>query len=266
MGWDSLQLAQFAIISGPYYAPEKLGIDTAIITGFYGPYKSQSRIIAHARDLVSPLLYGYSSTRYAFGGNGVHLTNYVLRDTLLDYLRLAPYRVTTEPQETGYNKAIVIRSCKGATVDSVKLESDFSEFTFHNLPTPGQSIPDSFAVTYDFVPHIVGDHLRPISFKLSDGRWLTWIFEYRVRPAANVDVAASQAEGLKLVMAGAREVVVTSKHAIAKLEVIDLSGVARREFNFELSNEVRLDLRGLSAGIYFLRDPSCDQLVKLLLK
>jgi hypothetical protein len=182
----NLPVSEITMITGIEYLPNKVGVDTLTVIGYYGPYTSIGTIVCHAKESPSLGFYGFTFTDFDLGGGESYsIPNYLIKsDTLHDKMNNgALYVQSTTPQPKGTNDAVEVRACGSVTIDSIYTIGDFSEFHFINLPTaPVQlSAGDKLTINYDFTPSIVGKHQRLLVIHTTNGQYLVWSFEYQVK-------------------------------------------------------------------------------------
>lgn len=188
---DSFTLGGVGLQPGPVYAPKKIGTDTLKIVGFYGQYTSSALIICHAVASPEFAFYGWTRTVLNFGAGFVlnDLNPQIRTDTLHDEMGGGfPFHPSLTPQRPGINPYVEIRSCGGATIDSIYTVGDFTEFEFSKMPQlPLQlGTHDSLRITYLFTPNVVGKFPHYLVFHTTSGKYLVWSFEYKVSPSQGV--------------------------------------------------------------------------------
>ena len=288
-GLDTFTLGRGVYYSSSiYYTPNRVGDDTLHITGYYnGNLTSTANLIFHARSSPDLAMYGYTLKMvYVGGGNSIGGTQEMEEaDTMHD--NIVPdyvYRIGDSPYKNGGVEDILgdvpvtLRSCGGATIDSIYESGDFSEFQFDPFPTLPYTIKkdDPLVLNYLFTPQVVDEKgLRHhyLIFHSTDGHYLTWSFEYSVYPVAGVAGSGPNSES---------SLTVYPNPASNELQIIGASGsgapgimrlynlLGREVLSTSLTtpsgntSETTLDVSHLPQGTYFLRSGSQSAHVEIL--
>ena len=288
-GLDTFTLGQGVYYSSSiYYTPKRVGDDTLHITGYYnGNLTSTANLIFHARNSPDLAMYGYTVKSVELGGGNSIGSSQEMEeaDTMHDHIAsYHVYRIGDLPYEDGGvediigDVPVVLRSCGGATIDSIYESGDFSEFQFDPFPTLPYTIQedDPLVLNYLFTPQVVDEKgLRHhyLIFHSTDGHYLTWSFEYKVYQVAGVAGSGPNSES---------SLNVYPNPASSQLQIVGMSGsgaqdiarlydlLGREVLNASLTmqsgntSETTLDVSHLPEGTYFLRSGSQSAHVEIL--
>jgi Secretion system C-terminal sorting domain len=253
--------------SGPNWAAVRVGDDTLVVTGHYnGQFTSTANLIFHARNSPDLAMYGYTSNLIDIGGGnkigGIQQAEET--DTMHDNITTEySYHTGDLPYENGGEATVggdvpvSLRSCGGATIDSIYESGDFSEFSFDPFPSLPYTIPgdDSLVLNYEFSPKVVdesGTNHHYLIFHTTDGQYLTWSFEYKVYPASSVSEATNTNDELKVFPNPATDELQILGGQTGTLHLFDIMGRERMNALDDVLNTT-LDVSHLESGTYFVR-------------
>ncbi len=248
------------------FIPTHTGDDTFYVTAYYnGIFSATGTIIFHARTSPKLSMYGYTlTTADVVGSNsfgGSTLTEEA--DTTHDQITTEHgYYVGDGPYEDGgsgglYDEPIVLKSCGGATIDSIYEKGDFSEFSFKPFPQLPYTLKDgdSLVLNYEFSPKVIdekGSNHHYLIFHSTDGHYLTWSFEYEVYPASSVTTTLTTSNAIKVFPNPASDALQVLGGRTGTIHLFDLMGRERMNVNDD-GSVATLDVSRLGSGTYFLR-------------
>jgi Secretion system C-terminal sorting domain len=250
------------------FSPSVPGDDTIQETVYYnGQFTATASIVFHARSSFNLAMYGYvSSYAYLYDGNGFGDDDEnESTDTMYEPMIATPspeqYYVGSPPSENGgeYNEPVILRSCGGATIDSIIEVGDFSEFVFDSLPQLPYAMPgdDSLILNFEFTPLIVDSfetHHHYLIFHSTDGHYLTWSLECSVYPSVSLVAENSNAsDELKVFPNPATDALQILGRQAGTVHLFDIMGRERMNTNDD-GTGATLDVSRLESGIYFLRE------------
>ena len=247
------------------FAPTHAGDDTMHETVYYnGQFTATASIIFHARNTPNLAMYGYEYT-WALLVDGEGFASYTQEaetDTMFDSIQAAIYTVGMAPVLDGGNgpgaQPVLLRTCGGATIDSIYEVGDFSEITFDSFPPLPYVMTggDSLLLNYEFTPRTVdttGIGKHDLVFHSTDGQYLVWSFTYWVNPASSVREAVNSSDAIKVFPNPASgELQILSGQA-GTIHLFDLMGRERMNAPDD-GTGATLDVSRLESGIYFLRE------------
>jgi len=251
--------------NGPNWAASRVADDTLLVTGYYdGQFNSTAKLIFHAKSSPDLAMYGYALAEIQLGGSysigGLQPEEET--DTMHDYMNSGePYHAPSDSIKNGGllggDNPVILRSCGGATIDSIYESGDFSEFSFDPFPQLPYTIPgdDSLVLNYEFTPKVVdetGSRHHYLIFHSTNGQYLTWSFEYKVYPAASVSESANASNAIRVFPNPASDELQILGAEAGTIRVFDLLGRERMNVNDDGSG-VSLDVSHLERGTYFLR-------------
>jgi hypothetical protein len=254
-------LTDVSYCSGPIFVPTRPGDDTLHITGYYnGKFTATANLVYHTRNSPDLAMFGYTPKVVDLGGGygvgGIHEAEE--SDTLHDQMDFGTYVASSTPQSTGEsNNQVELRSCGGATIDSIYESGNFSEFVFDPFPQLPYALPDddSLVLRYLFTPQVIDttglDH-HYLIFHSTAGQYLTWSFEYKVYPASSVSEVTNTGDEIKVFPNPATDEVQILGGQSGTIHLFDLMGRERMNANND-GTGTTLDVSRLESGIYFLR-------------
>ncbi len=247
------------------FAPTHEGNDTMHETVYYnGQFTATASIIFHARNTPNLAMYGYEFT-WALLVDGEGFASYTQEpetDTMFDTLEAAIYTVGMAPVLNGGNgiggQPVLLRTCDGATIDSIYEVGNFSEIAFDSFPALPyiMSGGDSLLLNFEFTPKIVdtnGTSHHYLVFHSTDGQYLVWSFIYEVNPASSVREAVNSSDAIKVFPNPATDEVQILGGQTGTIHLFDLMGRERMNANDD-GTSTTLDVSRLESGIYFLRE------------
>ncbi len=253
--------------NGPNWAATHIGDDTLVIIGYYnGQFMDTANLIFHAKNSPELAMYGYTLNNIDLGG-GYGIGGFQQAeetDTMHDQISTEysyhpgdlPYHNGGEDL-VGGDGPVVLRSCGGATIDSIYESGDFSEFSFDPFPQLPYTIKDddSLVLNYEFTPKVVdetGSRHHYLIFHTTDGHYLTWSFEYKVYPNSSVSPIGESANGIRIFPNPATNALQVLGGPAGTVRLFDLLGRERVEVRDD-GTGATLDISKLEAGAYFLR-------------
>ncbi len=265
--YTTFVLAGEGVGGNAVFSPSSPGDDTIHETVYYnGQFTATASIVFHARSSSDLAMYGYvSSYAYLYDGNGFGDDNEnEATDTMYDQMIASPspeqYYVGSPPSDNGgeYNEPVILRSCGGATIDSIIEVGDFSEFLFDSLPQLPYTMPgdDSLILNFEFTPLIVDSfetHHHYLIFHSTDGHYLTWSFECSVYPSvSSVAEISNTNSGIRIFPNPATDALQILGGQAGTVHLFDLMGRERMNANDDGMGAM-LDVSRLESGTYFLR-------------
>ena len=266
---DTFTLTDVSFEGNALFSPTRLGDDTIYETAYYnGQFSTTAAIIFHARSSPDLSMFGYTTTTaYLVAGNGFggviqEEETDTMHDQLINGIGGSAYYLGTAPRENGGNEfgdqPVELKSCGGATIDSIYESGDFSEFAFDPLPTLPYTISgdDSLVINYEFTPLLLDEKDTAhhyLIFHTTDGHYLTWSFEYKVYPASSVGEADNMSNGIKVFPNPAIDELQILGGQAGTIHLFDLMGRERMNANDD-GTGATLDVSRLESGIYFLRE------------
>ncbi len=245
------------------YSPTRTGDDTMHETVYYnGQFTATASIIFHARNAPDLAMYGYEFTWVDFttGEGFASYTREAETDTMFDSLG-SLYKVGMPPSEDGGTDAgdqpVLLRTCGGATIDSIYEVGDFSDFSFDPFPQLPYTMPgdDSLVLNYEFTPKTLdtaGTAHHYLVFHSTDGHYLVWSFTYWVYPTSSVSDAFNMINQIKVFPNPATDELQILSGQAGTARLFDLLGRERLEQNDDGSGAT-LNVSSLESGTYFLR-------------
>ncbi len=245
------------------FAPTRAGDDTMHETVYYnGQFTATASIIFHARTTPNLAMYGFEFT-WALLIDGEGFASYTLEpesDTMFDTLG-SIYTAGLPSLENGGNdpgdQPVLLRTCGGATIDSIYEVGDFSDFSFDPFPTLPYTMSggDSLLLNYEFTPKVVDTTWSHhyLVFHSTDGQYLVWSFTYWVYPTSSVSEAPTTNNELKVFPNPATDALQILGGQVGTIHLFDIMGRERMTANND-GTGATLDVSRLESGIYFLRE------------
>lgn len=257
-----------AFYYGATYAPSSFGPDTLWVSVYYSHGSSASAAFPFAPQPSPDVgLLGFTTFECWFPGpdsNGSTIVGTegsqpeLVTDTIHDIMNEGtPYNSPFSAQSLGENTRAFLDACAGAIVDSITFESDFSEFTFLDLPSFPDTVPpeDSLVIHYQINPSIVGAHKRPMVFHVHGYDPLVWSFEYSVAAPSSVGVVPETNINLRVFPNPVTNELQILGGQAGTIHLFDIMG--RERMTATMAGEgvgpTTLDVSSLEPGIYFLR-------------
>jgi Secretion system C-terminal sorting domain len=244
------------------FAPTRAGDDTMHETVYYnGQFTATASIIFHARNTPTLAFYGFEFT-WALIIDGEGFASYTQEpetDTMFDTLG-SIYTAGLPPLENGGNdpgdQPVLLRTCGGATIDSIYEVGDFSDFSFDPFPPLPYTMSggDSLLLNYEFTPKVVDTAWSHhyLVFHSTDGQYLVWSFTYWVYPTSSVNVIPTASDEIKVFPNPATDALQILGGQVGTIHLYDLMGRERMNANDD-GTGATLDVSHLESGTYFLR-------------